>query len=308
MNKEFVENLKSVITNRIDEMDGVTGIDVQEVVKNNNNVLTGLVFKNESDVAPIIYVDKAYAQFEAGKSLDDIASEIISTYKESMYHGPSDSSDFLNYDKIKDKLYVCALNEETNREMLKEIPHQKVADVALIARIEVSSDSEGIGTVKVNDQLLEAYGISEDELFEQAWSNMKEIHPVVCKDMVDIFKELNPGLPEDIMGDHRGEMYVVQTANQMHGASYGFDKETLNNICEKIESPNVYILPSSINEVIIVPEEKVDDPDQLVSIVAHVNDESVPPEDVLSNSAYFYNSETQDLTIVTAEPEMSMDM
>ena len=79
MKKEFVEDLRDEIREALSEEDGVIDIDIQEVVKNNNTVLTGLVFKTDSNIAPVIYVDHAYEQFEDGKPLDEIVDNIINT-------------------------------------------------------------------------------------------------------------------------------------------------------------------------------------------------------------------------------------
>lgn len=309
MKKEFVENLRDEIRDSLNEEDGVIDIDIQEVVKNNNTVLTGLVFKTDSNIAPVIYVDHAYEQFEDGKPLDEIVDNIVNTYHESMYRGPKDVEDFLDYDKVKDKLIVSALNTEFNKEMLETHPHQTVEDVSFIARIEAMSDDHGIGTVKVSSEILEAFGVSEDELMTQAWDNMRKMHPPTCKDMIDVIKEMHPEMPEvfaDMMEERRGELFVLQTDNGLNGGAYGFDKQTLTNVCEQINSPNIYIMPSSVNEVIIAPESKVDDPERLSGIVSQVNDESVPDEDVLSDNAYFFNSETQELTVVDSDPTMTM--
>ena len=65
-------------------------------------------------------------------------------------------------------------------------------------------------------------------------------------------------------------------------------------------------MPSSVNEVIVAPESKVDDPERLSGIVGQVNDESVPDEEVLSDNAYFFNSQTQELSVVDTDPAMTM--
>lgn len=310
MNNKFVDELKESIWDRLSDEDDVNSIEVQEVVKNNNTTHTGLVFKGDSDIAPIIYVDNAYEEYQGGRTIDGIADDIVKTYHNSIYHGPTSAEDFIDYEKVKDKLIVCAMNEEANAEMLKDIPHESVLDVAIIARIEVTSDENGIGTVKVNDELLEAYGITKEELFEQAWANMKAMHPMECKDMIDVIQGIDPNIPDEVkemMDEHRGEMFVVQTDNKLHGAPYGFDKESLNSVCEQIESQNIYICPSSVNEVIVIPESKVDDPGRLIGIVGQVNDESVPSDEVLSNNAYFYDSQTEEISIVDTQTE-TMDI
>ena len=55
-------------------------------------------------------------------------------------------------------------------------------------------------------------------------------------------------------------------------------------------SKNFYILPSSINEVLIIPESFVA-PEFVKEMVRDVNNTVVTQTDKLSNSIYFYNGE-----------------
>lgn len=311
MNRNFVEDLKNEVLKNLKPEDGISELEIQDVTKNNGINLTGLVFKGESNVAPIIYVNQFFDRFEQGSTISELANMMIQTYRDSLQNSPTNTEDFLDYDKMKDKLIVSAMNTENNKELLKDIPHVEIEDVSIIVRVEVSSDENGVGTIKVNNDLLEKYDVSKDELFEQAWANMKSMHPPICKDMIDVIKGMHPEMPEvfaDMMEERRGELFVVQTENGFNGGAYGFDKETLTGICEQIDSPNIYIMPSSVNEIIVAPESMVDDPERLSGIVGQVNDESVPDEEVLSDNAYFFNSETQELSVVATDPSMDMKM
>lgn len=309
MNKEFVEELRDKIMENLNVEDGVENIEIQDVVKNNNMTLTGLVFKGDSNVAPVIYVEKAYEDYCAGRPIEDIATSMIDTYHQSLVAGPRDTEALLNYDNVRDKLLVSVMNAEVNKDMLEGMPHQTVEDVAFYVRVEVSSDNHGIGTFKVNNEVLEHYGVSQEQLFEDAWASMKSNHPVECKDIIDILRDMHPELPEEafaVVEERRGDMYVLVTDNKFNGAPYGFDKETLTQICEKIDSDSVYVIPSSINEAIVVPVASVEHPERLADVVCEVNDESVPEDEVLSDNVYFFDSQTQEFSIVDRGPSMDL--
>lgn len=314
--KNFAEELRLIILDEI--ANDKLSIEVKSFEKNNSTKYTGLVFKLEGDdMAPIIYIDSFYKDYinEDNINIDDIAKQVIDIYFESQVQRKSfnmgnnsfDIRDLLDYEKVKDRLIVTAVNTERNEEMLKSHPHTEFGDISFIARIEVSSNVPGVSTVKVNNEILNYLDVSEEELMNQAWKSMKKMHPAICKDSVDVLKEMHPDLPDfftDSLEERRGEMYTLLTDNNFNGAAYGFDKETLYGVCDKLNKNTIIIIPSSINEVIICPADKVDEPERLSEIINQVNTESVRSEEVLSNNAYMYDSRTNELTMVN---EYSMD-
>lgn len=298
--KNFAEELRTRILMEMNKED--LSIEIQDVKKNNNASYTGLVFKVEKDdIAPVIYVNDFYDQYINGREIEDITQNIINVYIKSLDQKPLNPYDLFDYEKIKNQLFVSAVNTERNAEMLKNTPHTDRGDVSFIVRIEVNSDTNGNATLKVDNNIIKALGISEEELFNQAWKSMKNLHPAIVKDMVDTFKEM-PDFPDfmlDMMEEHRGEMFVLQTDNKLNAAAYGYDEDILNGVCEKLNSTKIYILPSSINEVIIIPGNRVDNPDILPSIVSQVNNESVPYEEVLSDNSYSYNAITHEFSLIS---------
>ena len=52
---------------------------------------------------------------------------------------------------------------------------------------------------------------------------------------------------------------------------------------------DLYILPSSVHEVILLPKLSVFEKDELVNMVREVNTEGVAAEEVLSDHVYEYN-------------------
>lgn len=309
MNKEFVNDLRDALMKELQEDGRVTDIEIQDVTKNNGTVHTGLVFKGESEVAPVIYADRAFEMFESGVPMDEIVSDMVDTFNESQNQKPMDTSKFLQYDAIKDKIIVCAMNAQLNEAKLETTPHQMVEDIAVYCRVIVNENSEGLGSIVVNDELLNAYGVSEEELFEQAWANTKANYPAEVTDMIDVLQNTHADLPDFIkeeMDSHRGEMFVLSNPLSFNGSAYGFDKETLDGVCDKIGEGTIYVLPSSVNEVIVVPGSKVHDPKELSEIVVSVNSAYVSEQEFLSDNAYCYEKDSQELT--TTEPASSMDI
>jgi hypothetical protein len=82
-------------------------------------------------------------------------------------------------------------------------------------------------------------------------------------------------------------MYVCTNVNKCNGAGVIFYKDFLKNISEKVGT-DLYIIPSSIHEVIIVPANDKIDSELLKSMVPEVNETEVTVTEVLSNHVYLY--------------------
>ena len=61
---------------------------------------------------------------------------------------------------------------------------------------------------------------------------------------------------------------------------------------------DLFILPSSVHELILVPECDVRDPDYLTDMIAEVNDTQVSREEILSYSLYRYYRDEDEVRIV----------
>ena len=93
---------------------------------------------------------------------------------------------------------------------------------------------------------------------------------------------------EKVDEDDLVKMIVLTNERGQCGASVmTFDSE-LDKYCKEFDS-GLYIIPSSIHEVIIVPEDKVTDVKSLNSLIADVNRNELEWEDILSDHAYYYS-------------------
>ena len=65
----------------------------------------------------------------------------------------------------------------------------------------------------------------------------------------------------------------------------------------KVQGKNIIILPSSIHEVILVPEQEDTDIEFLQNLVIDANKSAVGLIDLLSDSIYYYQLEKDEITI-----------
>ena len=96
------------------------------------------------------------------------------------------------------------------------------------------------------------------------------------QDLKDVIDMTNPN-----------EMYILSNPSKMFGAASVLDTETIPKVCD-IMGDDVFIIPSSIHEVLVIPMSSDISLAALSAMVQQVNATQVPPEEVLSNHAYYF--------------------
>lgn len=87
-------------------------------------------------------------------------------------------SNITDYDLVKDYLFIRVCNLEQNE--LKDMPHTAIGDLAITYHIVIKSSDTQICSAKITNNLLNAYGITLDQLHEDAMiSSPKMIPPHV---------------------------------------------------------------------------------------------------------------------------------
>lgn len=64
-----------------------------------------------------------------------------------------------------------------NAEGLKRTPHRDVEDLSIVYRLLFDRDDGGIASAKISDTMQQAWGVSEQDLFDAASKNTKELLP-----------------------------------------------------------------------------------------------------------------------------------
>ena len=81
------------------------------------------------------------------------------------------------------------------------------------------------------------------------------------------------------------KMYVLTNPDQNLGSGLIVHDKILRHILDTIRE-DIYILPSSVHELIILPSSVVDDEKYLTSMVHEINQTEVEPKDRLSDDVY----------------------
>lgn len=79
-----------------------------------------------------------------------------------------DMVNLLDYDSVKDYLIMNVINAEENSNMLNDIPHTTIGDLAIIYRVLIKTTPEGMLSAKATNEMLDAYGIDVSKLHNDA--------------------------------------------------------------------------------------------------------------------------------------------
>lgn len=216
---------------------------------------------------------------------------------------------------VRENVVMCLVNTEQNRELLADVPNRGFHDLSVIYRWVVESTPNAIGSIIVTDKLAEEIGITEEELFRCAVENTRRICPVSVTCLGGTFGSIPEGIdiPQEVreemeMAKRTAEsMWIISNSSGINGAVSMLYEENLHQLAEKL-GDDLFILPSSIHEVIAIPTEMGEkNMTHLLEMVQEVNMGSVRLEERLSNSVYHYDRNARKVTLAAESPEKRLD-
>lgn len=294
--REFSENVvKSVKTC----LGNNVKTEVKKVTKNNGVELHGLIIsKAQSSVSPTIYLDGFYREYKQGKSLGDIVYEIVSIYENNKVSADINLDFFLDYQAVKSRIFMKVVHYEKNKKMLEDMPHIRFMDLAVVCYYAYMNDFLGKGSIQIETGHLDRWGISEEELFKTAKGNTKDKLGVEIKGMDEILIEMLIENGKDVdreeleailqRTEREVPMYIMTLKGRYFGAACIYCEEMLYSFGKRC-GKSFYILPSSIHELILIPDSGNEKPEVLRQMVREVNAGHVAPEERLSDNIYYFD-------------------
>ncbi|WP_029324743.1 DUF5688 family protein [Butyrivibrio sp. AE3004] len=275
-----VRNILGYLSSEYENSD----VELKEVIKNNGTRITGLLIKKAgANIAPNIYLEEFYSDLENGKSLEDVLREIAEV-REKHEVSSMDVSFLADWEKCRDKVIPRLINAGLNSELLMERPHRMIEDLAVIYVVDLSDNM----SVPVTEKIIDTWGVDEEMLYESSMRNLPNILPGKLQTLGEVIRKMMP--VDDFEGMNmfpaNDVFYVLSNERNCYGAASLLIKSQMDSIAEKIG--DYYILPSSVHELIIIPDDGRMQARELVAMVKEVNMTSVSEQDKLSDSVYRY--------------------
>lgn len=278
-----------------------------------NRTMDGLsVYKNgDTQIFPTIYVEDMYRHYQSCNDLEAVFQRSAGKYAEMLGIAKSFETD-LSMEHFKDNVMMCLVNTEQNQELLADVPNRAFHDLSVIYRWVIGGIPDAAGSVIVTDSVAKLAGVTEEELFQCASKNTRQISPVSIITIQELLFELMPLPPEmkSMLAQEKGpeeNMWVITNENRYNGAVSMLYEESLHELAEEV-GDDLFILPSSIHEVIAIPAGMAEgNPAYLAEMVHDVNMGELELEERLSNSVYHYDRNARKVTLAAESPEKRLD-
>ena len=302
-------------------------VRIHKVIKNNDIELDALmVVGRDTNISPTIYLNPYYEEHQNGRDFTEIVFEIFHLYLDHCGKMTFSLEEFQDFAQIKKKVAFRIINTKLNEKLLKDIPSKKFLDLSIVYYTMIDQGEEGNGsaTALIHNSHLDLWGISKEELHRVAMENTPrmlgwEIRSMdaIIKDMLVKEFESDEGMQAIVresgddtyydrvaeekleeLNEHREDikMFVLTNKMRMNGAACILYQGVLQRFAQECAC-NIFILPSSIHEVILVPARKGITQSELDCMVRDVNREAVEDGEILSNHAYLYRKESNKIVM-----------
>lgn len=309
--KTFAEKMRV----RVQEKAGAHyEVNLERSLGNNGTENIRLTVKKDRDsnTAPAALLNGYYDQMTEEESedlLEKIADEIVrlcclSDYVEN--YGEIMAGQVMDYDFCKEKLLFKLVNTGLNQERLLNTPHIPFLDLSIIFYVRLE-EKDGMETgVPVNEYLRETWKVTAQELYQQALRNAPEKMPARFVEMdetavslLSMDGEITPEIlnilrPVENMKDNT--LYYLTNLLIRNGASVLLYPGVLKECAAKC-GKDLVILPSSVDEVLLMSLSDEDKLGELTEIVRGINQSVLEPSQVLSDHIYRYDYKRDQIVV-----------
>lgn len=195
----------------------------------------------------------------------------------------------------KKSLFVKLVNTERNESLVEKCISKKFLDLSAVVRVVLKMDKEGMASMALSKEDAEILGMTEEEIYAAALANTLRLFP---PKLVNLGRYVEMSIGAELpLGEDEVTTYILTNQKEVDGAVYFMSPEVVGAIAEALED-DLYILPCSVNEVLLVRASELEDRvDELKEMVRDVNETVVAEEEILSYSVYHYDKE-HGITIV----------
>lgn len=287
--KEFVEYIKMNAGYIAGEGGNIT---INHVIKNNGCEMDGLVIMEKGkDIAPTIYLDSFYELYTNGENIKNIIQQIEVIYEQNKNNVTFDVNILKHFDTIKDKIVYKVVNYRSNEKLLEQVPHKRILDLAVVFYCLLDNEYGRSATALIYNNNLKNWNVTIDDVYKAALKNTPDLLHSKISSMAALFEKCGvnvDGEEVDLKDYVPSDMYVLTNESKLNGAACILYENVLYDFAQKLGA-DLYILPSSVHEVILLPKLSVFEKDELVNMVKEVNTEGVAADEVLSDHVYEYN-------------------
>ena len=247
------------------------GIEYKD--KTNGIVVCGIARRRGNEGAttkPLVYANGLYRN---EVEVEEAAKILLEQYIKMERENKVDMSFVTDFEKAKGYLRALLLNKKTKAEVQKSATEYGFDDLIIVPYLCGIKAGEQIGKIKVPKELIKDWGVTEEEVFaiaEENSTNDSRVNP-----MLDTLSEIM-GVPKEFLvmqleangGKESDFDDVLIVSNKVgYDGAYGIIAKR-KEIAERFKKTGFVVLPSSIHEVIVMPNNgRIDEMTEMVEMV-----------------------------------------
>lgn len=296
--QKFLEQVTRRIRAQVKEG---TQVWVFPIRKNNGILFDSLsILEQGENISSAIYLNGYYQEYQRGIPLEQITREIMDSYQKGRPWKQPDLSSFLQPALARKRIVCRLINYEKNKELLQKIPYRRFLDLAIVYYYLLEWEEPGAATILVSNDHLRLWDMKEELLYETARNNTRELFRWYFASMEELLESVM-GQEADCMEGHL-PLYVLTNQEKKYGAVWITEPDVLEEVGKALQA-DFYILPSSVHECMIVPDNDCAEAGVLQEMVREINREHVAPEEILSDFIYRYDRRNGTLKLAEGEIE-----
>lgn len=289
------EQFMEQVTERVRQECGQPDMDIScgIFMKNNDTARHGIVLKRRSEfISPTVYVDGFYQDFlRKKKTIPEVAQKVLEALEKVKEHAERYQDFSMELEDCRDKIIYRLISHDRNKNYLQTIPYLPFLNLAIVFNVVCSISDHGLETITVTNELLDKWDTSTKELVRLAEENTPRLLPVTMDSLASILtKYIGIAGEGESSADSTDQLPMVLLSNHVgvNGSAVMLYPGVIHDLACRYES-NLFILPSSIHEIITVPDLYCGTGKELSRMVQDINENHVGEEEVLADTAYYYD-------------------
>ena len=303
--KAFAEQIAGTMNM---EENGTKKFRIWETRKINGTVSFGIFSAgNGCGASPVVYLEPFYDAYRNGMPLEEITGQI----RKGLDGGESLDSEAVRilerFETAAGRLVFRLVNADMNRDLLDQVPHVRILDLAVVFYVWLGNGNGGVLTAMVTREAADRWGVTPEGLWKLASVNAKREMPPVLRGIGTMLEETMAGDGRKLPGESRagssGEdfMYVLTNLEGIWGAGCILYPGELKKAASRLGG-DLVVLPSSVHETLLLVRTGEEDPEELGRMISGINREVVAREEWLSFQAYGYSRKEDRLMLLSEMP------
>lgn len=289
---QVVERLKA-------DLGEIYQIDKNETVENNGILKYGVRVqkRGQKELTVTFYLGEDYTRFQSAEDFEDCIGVLKKRIEETMDQAEANELRTIvpDWNRIKRHIFPIVINTEKNEELMEKVIHRPFLDMTVMFRAVLGEIEEGWLYVDMDDDLLEMWNVTRQELEELSYANLEREGGRLysCGELKEgafngKIEEISPGtaLQENCM-------YILMNEEQMYGAAQILNRQLLRKIAGE---RNLYLLPCSLHELIVLVDDGSIESGELSKVMQDI-EISMKEETLLQEHPYYYDFARDEIRI-----------